>query len=956
MTQMKPSFLFILLLVVFAAALQGCNGALLNAVDRVVASRFPTLTHEVARQEAVRRSSAELARMGRVGLLLNVPMASISEAFHLALVEVDAQEPDIQIISASVAGDEQGLRFIADVKGKLKKPGADFRATLDGWAVVDLASHTASVQPGFRSARITALDLTGFSCASKPVADAVNVLLASYIDHVNGKIKRLEYEIKPGDLGLTPQPIRVQTTGGRTVELPALRLGAAAVLVEETGVYLAAELSTAAPPALNSGAPSRSYVEYRAAFWAAAAPVGATGLPKQAGLYLSQELITRVLSPGFEPVKLEALQQRALYDVLDAVGAVGEVAAGAVISADTLCSRIKQALLAARPKEKDIKFGEPEVRLGEQMLLVDVPVQGVIRDAHLGFRARLTAAGLLAPKKGALYVRLAVAGLTVDEVFHTGGQLNFALFVASVNRLVEQFVPYVNAAIDNYAIALPLPTLKPVPLTTDKLKITPRELVVPIPAAVSLIPRIDPAGLHILVVELPGVEVRTSRPARDMDLEDAQQFAALIREDSLLPESPGDQPAPQVTPVEVNQAFERRWLQALPAAGEAPHGLEAVVAMRWVTSMVNRILEENRIAVSADFDSGSRSFESGKLRLAEWLTPSCSVNRQCARRGCDREPGQCKRGSSCDWNCQRCVKLFGKKICSDDPACKASRVACNFKEEAKVAACNVEQERRVAACNVKEEAELAACRVVRNLEIAGCNIANETIRAIRHLDGIGRFSGEAQVHANAAISDPELSYEPSTGALSLAVNAQAVANLSGRLKFMPYDVGHVLVCPVPGSVPFKLKGVLAGGRTVVKANVHPAPEAMPGRVKLELTFDPVPVSGQLSPAPVDALLTQNPQVFVLCNPVLTGTLAFASAVGKVSAFTPIDVIKALERAVPGDQEAAGRMIKTFTSGQIAETVALPSLQVEVPEVKFRNGDEEMVLQPRWREGHVFYGL
>ena len=40
--------------------------------------------------------------------------------------------------------------------------------------------------------------------------------------------------------------------------------------------------------------------------------------------------------------------------------------------------------------------------------------------------------------------------------------------------------------------------------------------------------------------------------------------------------------------------------------------------------------------------------------------------------------------SKCDWNCEHCWKVFGKKRCVNDPVCLATRRAC----EACVNACS----------------------------------------------------------------------------------------------------------------------------------------------------------------------------------------------------------------------------------------------------------------------------
>jgi hypothetical protein len=592
---------------------------------------------------------------------------------------------------------------------------------------------------------------------------------------------------------------------------------------------------------------------------------------------------------------------------------------------------------------------------------VEVPVKGTVRTAQLGFAARVSAAGILAPKGDGLYVRLAIAGLRVDEVEHLGGELRPAPFFASLNQLFEQFVPYVNSAIDDKVIKLPLPPLKPVPVPTMAgIQVSPSELKLPKGERVTVIPRIDSTGLRLLVLTMPGVEADSTPLVHDVSLQDAQVLAALIaRGENALPppQDASESAAPDVTAEQVNTAFRKRWETALPAlgaSGQAPRGVEAVVAMSWITATLNRILAENAVTVTARHDTGKLEFESGKLSLGEKLERSCVVNTECRRSECKRD--QCSRPpGKCDWSCLRCVRVFGKKVCTDEPGCKASRAACNADEERKVAECNMREESKKAACNVREESALAACRTKVAVEKAGCALVNETITALKGISDIGRFGGDVQVWAEATVSRPEFSYDASKGALTLAVDADGSARVKGDLSFKPYDIGHVLVCATPGSVPFKMGVELKGGRTASTARFRPVSE-QGAPLKLEVAFDPVRVRGKLSPSPIDALLTNNPQIFVTCNPVLTGLLTSPNALGKLSAYTPLDVLKALERAVPGNQEQAVSAVRALTTGDLDQEVTMPPLRIDVPNLPFEREGSAVVLSPAWRGGHLFYGM
>jgi hypothetical protein len=412
-----------------------------------------------------------------------------------------------------------------------------------------------------------------------------------------------------------------------------------------------------------------------------------------------------------------------------------------------------------------------------------------------------------------------------------------------------------------------------------------------------------------------------------------------------------------VTPAQVNTAFAKRWTTALPAlegSAEPRRAVEAVVAMSWLVSTLNRIFEENEVSASLDYTSPRYTFESKKLTLADRLDARCTVTTQCMRGPCTREP--CSRPpGKCAWNCQRCVKVWGKRYCTDEPGCKASRHACNVQEEAKVAACNVHEESKKAACNTREEAELAACKARKTTEEAACALVNTTVSSIKEIGDIGRFGGHAQVEAHASIHTPELAYDAGQSSFKLSVRPDAAAVLRGALSFKPYDIGHILVCAAPGSIPFRVNAELIAERLSVAAQISPTSSAS-GSLRLKLTFDPLTLRGKLSPSPIDALLTNNPQLFVMCNPVLTGLPTAANVLGKISAYTSLDVLTALERAVPGNQVEALNLVRALTSGDMQQTVAIQPFQIDVPPLPIKNGTINVILVPVWRDGHILYGV
>lgn len=937
-----------LLLLLICSCLSGCSFILRNSIDDQINEHFPPVDYSKVKRNAVQRSTAELASMQQPAMLLNVPTSTLQEAFAIALTKI----PDsaVRIISAKIIPEEQGIRFLADIEGQLEKPRGTFQATLDGWAMATIENHIATVQPVLRSAKLTGLKLEEWSCASSTVRNAVNFVLNRYINNVNGQIKPISETIDFTKIGLSEKPTKVEIAPGKWVTVPGVKLGPTAALIESDGLHVLAQIDVVSDSRRKELRPDDTlYTKYVEAFWRRAEAVRAGPNRAQPGLFFSNTILAELLRPGFPPIALADLQQVALSNVLESTKPMGAVAAGALISGPTLIENLTSVIQASITNNDRIQYGTPRVALDEQTVIVTIPAEGVIEHAHINFKGEVTAAGVIAPDRGQLYFRLALVGISLSSVEHTGGQIGLVPFVGSVNDLLTQLVPYLNGSLDNKPIDIPLPTMAPVPITQSGVNVTPKELKLSLPGRIIIIPRLNNQGLRAIVVATPQVTDTTTNSVLDLEIFKAQRLAALNKPGnnggnfkSIMPQSP-------VTPEEVDTVFNTLWTSALPKFDHQSNvNIGAVLSLPWAVSMVNQTLVDNRIAITAPIDSGDAEFDSGHLRVAGWLQPNCTVNLTCKRGDCGRNADVCKR-SGCDWDCRRCA--WG--ACFDDPICKTGEAACNVREEASLAACNAAEEAKVAACNVAEEAKLAACNIERETQVLGCNIVNETIRAIRELDSIGSFSGKARAQGTASLANPEIRYNSATRTAQLSISAEAHVRADGRLSFTPADIGHLLVCPIQGVVDFGINGEVPQSRQTIEASLVASDADSEGKLPLDLQFNPITVSGQLTPAPVDALLGQNPNLFILCNPI-AGVVGSIGNLGKISAYTSSDILGAIEKAIPGNQDDQFRALKTFTTGKVEETVKIPSMRVSIPVMKALVAGSVINLKPEWTDGHITY--
>lgn len=920
--------------------LSGCSTLLKWRLDDAVNNQFPPVSYADAKKSAVDRSNQELLRVQNPRLLLNVPASAITQAFDAEIRKV--QMDGIKVLHAEIVPDEQGLKFITDIEGTIKGPDGRFRARLQGWAMVSLANNVASVQPLLKTAKLTHLKLDRWHLSTKPAVAAINAVLRRYINNVNGQIKALTYQIDPADIGLSGVPTPIQVGEGQTVVLPGATLTAAAVLIDAKGLHLLADIEVRTEAA-NLAAALDSYPAYRDAFWAKGEKVRQGTGRTDPGLFIADSLLSDLLKPVFPPVTMDLLQQQALANLKETLKTKGTVAAGAVIKPEEVVNRIGSLLKNGLKDSPQLQYGQPIVTLAEQSILVHLPVAGVMEAAHLKFRGSITIGGVLATSGKGLYYRAAIDGLQLDSVEHTGGIIGAAEFVVSVNQLLFQLIPYANSLLKEELVDLGLPDIKTIPLKQDGVDIKPDVFTIPEHGPIVVVPRVSAQGIKVLVYEADGAPVPLTANLSVGAVEEValKLSATASAEKKAFLKSLAR--TPPVDPAEVDALFDSYWNGALPPAtpiGDTDTKISTVVSVPWVFATVNEALAANAVSVSMNLDSGSLPFDSGKLSLLGKFEVKCPTI-TCKRDSCPLD--SCSR-SSCDRDCKW-----------HDVGCKVSEAACNVKEELQLGVCKVAANTKKAACDVAEETKMAACVVARETARLHCNLANEIIDAIKDIDDVGRFTGAARAQGSAAIANPAIRYDSTTSTVSLEMTPSADIRLTGDLNYHPEDIGHLLICPIPGQAPFAISGRLAMGRTTINAHLSNSSTSAGGdELNLAVRFDPVLVKGNLSPAPLDALLAQNPQIFVLCSPVLTSITGTISVVGKVSAFGPVDVIKALERAIPGNQDSAANAMRVLTQGKIEQAVTIPPMNVVAPVLRTELAGEVLELKPEWRDGHLFY--
>jgi hypothetical protein len=939
-------------LLMAAALLTGCGTFLKLSIDPIVNANFPPVDITSERNAAVATAAIALQQVKNPALLLTADAQSVKEQLFANLQNLNSGE--IAVRATSISLGQQSIVFGATVDGRLQASGIQFQAQITGESIIALKANGAGyVRPVFTSARLSKVHLDQFSFAAGPTAKLINAALKRYLDNINGALPEFVFQIEPDDVGLSTSPSEIDLPGGRKIKIPAVALGSTALLIDSDGIHAIAEI-TVSPLVALASAPNQPYDSYRQDFVHRAEPVFGSDSLKKSGIFLSDEVLKAILVDGLPPAPLSDLQRLALSDLNQWIGSARTIAGGLYFGNDILEKYVETISSGPLGKfsSKELQIGALRARLDEQSILIEAPISGEI-SGNIAYKAKLTIAAVLAPKMGGgLEVRPALASLVLDRVEHLGKKVDPLGFVASINRLLDQLVPYLNSALADHPIKVELPTLEEFQIPqTANIAITPSTLRDPASKPLVVLPRIRADQARFLIVEAEGILGSTEAgfQARDRAFSVAvnQVITKAFDTSSRLALPPPLPLPPNSAPVDAS--YDALWSRAgLGTVNSVDLG--GAVSLPWLSGKLGRLLSENSVVVTATSES-SVTMPSAPLSKPPLLSVSCDIGDSCTRGSCNR--GTCARTDSCNWDCQRCVNVGLGNWCTDEPICLAGRLACNTREEAKVAACNISEEAKVGVCNAAEETKLAACNIERNLKLAQCNLTNEIINGINGLANLGDLGGSSRVTTSARVSNLAATYDLNSASLIFTANANLSVQASGDLNYTPKGIGSLLICPIGGQVSYTVNGNFGGGGQPLVARLRPrGVSAGLSPAQIEFSLDPVRIQGKISPPPIEAILVQNPQIQVTCSPVLTGPLNSIAVLGKISAFTPIDIVKAIEDQLPSLPAEARAVIDVATKGTVDQQIAIPPIFFSLGRMSLLLGEVEVILTPQWSQGSL----
>ena len=868
---------------------------------RLVNNQYPSRSLADARTEAVARSSGALSVISEPNIALSLSSDNLRPLIE-ETIRVAAAEADLVIDEVHIHFAEQMISFSADIGAKIPDIGAVVVGTATGGVAVASEQRLVVLLPTLDRIQVTSIDITGFRLPGT-ISNAIAKALNAYVGNINGRIDPIEVET-PAKL-FTEQDFRI---GDRIIEIPDHTVIAASLLIEAERLAWLGEVGQ--PSELAAGdkktataGESEDYSAFRNSFVAKGGQLLETaGLD---GIAFAPEFIESLFgdlhSSGGMVARAEAS--------LDAAWRNAHRLAGPDVSVFLPAAELTRIVepvvregLQTTAADAGITLSETTLSLGDGTLSLDATGDAEFTNPVAG-RASLRISVAVSPvsQGDTLSLLPSLAGIRILSAEAEG--VDTTGLLTALNSTLAGLVSGLNEALP----AIPI-NLQPVLIEEIDLA-----------AAASRV-----SGLTLRPEVIPSASISVERSAILVTRRGIAILADVTTDSVSLPQrEQGGHPGSRPDNVGAIEAV------FMARTGMIPDGAmesQVRVALSWrrLAEVINALWSDvGGIRATYRFDTGPQRMNSTPIELVEKPTYECTMGRRCVFDSC---ADSC--GGSCDRNCGRL-----------DLWCEARQVECRVSREV----CRV-------ACQAVANVEKAACDLEANLEKAGCDAGRAIQAAASHVGGIGRIGGSASVSGFINTSDSILALASDRPAIHVAPAFDGSLSIQGTLSFVPYDIGHILVCPAKGRVSYSTNVTIPRQRPIVKASLTVDTEAGEGQksdaLALVARVHSFEIKARLSPAPAEAILTQNPHLLVVCNPVLGPSIAGLAIFGKAEGLVGSDVIRSL-----GGSEVAA--ILTGDLAYESESLVFP-INIESTELKI--GKTTYSLLPSLGETAIWFTL
>lgn len=838
--------------------------------------RFPPRSTADSQAAAIKLSSGGLSGLTSPSLVFAMSSDTLAKLVTSAVKAAGTRLP-VAINQITIHTGTQQISFTTTFSGKFESYNATVSGNAEGVVSVATTAQGLLLTPTLERVQISSVTVSGWHLPGT-VSTALGDDLTKFITNVNGQIKPISL-----DFGSRLASALTLSIGGHQVNIPAQTITASSILIDSDRLIVLAQINGVKA---QSGAPATADFEvFKGNFIAIGTPLLAE-VPKD-GLALSPDYLMALLAG---PATSMTTKERANASLAAAWQSVHHLT-GPDLSLILPAADINSAVAPMLQKAL------ADAAAKANIVLIDSHF--ILADGRLGVLATATT-DFAKPLTGKVTFRIGISGSpvfqkgsisllpTLDEfeiVKVETNQLDPGELVSGVNAILSGLVGGVTQILP----AIPI-DLHPVQIAAVDLK-----------AAAKKTP-----GLDLEPAAIPATQANLAGAAILIASDGIQILADVDVASSNLGVRPaGADPAPFSGRIEdLKRAFDdlrTSRLRTVPTDKTS-----VVVSWARLAQIVNAKWKDlGGIRATYSFDTGNQSMNPTEIRLFQKPTYSCS-QRSCSFESCafNSCANSCQR-DGCDWGCSRVLGI-------SDPICEANKAICQAGREPKYqacrATCDVAANASKTACDARANAQKAVCDGIAAADKAACDIGNAIQAALSQVGGIGRIAGDARAKGVAAGDSEALSMTVDHPGLSFAPKIAASVTVSGSIDFTPYDVGHFLVCPVKGKAFFSMNVGLPSQQPGVAASLVALPDNPTDPQTLNLTghIAAFKLRAKIQPPPIEALLTQNPQLLVECNPVLGGTFATLAVVGKAVGLTGSDILKAL----------AGKNVSAVLTGDV----------------------------------------
>lgn len=236
---------------------------------------------------------------------------------------------------------------------------------------------------------------------------------------------------------------------------------------------------------------------------------------------------------------------------------------------------------------------------------------------------------------------------------------------------------------------------------------------------------------------------------------------------------------------------------------------------------------------------------------------------------CEKNSGSCDINYSCDQSTD-CSAVMG---CPSDCAwydapCHAWKPVCESIKATKKGACEAAKSAARASCEAKKAIDKGSCEAAKSARRLGCETNQGWLNTFQEIN-IGRIEGDVDLRdGNVSAGVDSLSVAPDLSTMTLHGSVSAEGSTAADTTFTPWEAGHLL-CSAQWTGHVVAKAVVQKIDLNLSGSLTPSTDPDKS-LNLTLQTRQQQFTLRMIPAPLAALLSQNPQLMFICSGAIAG--------------------------------------------------------------------------------------